>query len=247
MERSLRDGLGELRTCGLHKWRVEGSADGEGEGPLRAGFLGLFAGSVNRGLLAGDDYLTVGVIVGGDDGAVGLRADFLYCLVGQADNGGHASGHLLAAFLHGGGSGGDEPQGILEIEGAGCSQGREFAEGMAGHHVGGEAVVAFGEDYRVQEHCRLGHLGGLESLGIISEHYVGNLESEYFVGRIKKLFCLGIVLVKFFSHARELGPLSGEDICFLHLYKLFQPANLIILVDKNQRIFKNDFLYLLPT
>ena len=184
--------------------------------PLLSPRFRLRAGGLDGFTRAGNDHLAVAVVVGGDDGAFAGGTDLLHLLVRQADDGSHRTGHFLAAFLHFGRPQVDEAQRIFKRDGVGRGEGGEFAQGVAGDHVGPEVLQALGQDDGVQEDGRLGDLRCFQVFRRPFEHDVGDSESKDLVGSLKQFLRLGEAIVEIFRHSGELRPLTGEKIGFLH-------------------------------
>jgi len=103
-----------------------------------------------------------------------------------------------------------QAQAVLEREGSGYDQGREFAQRVAGYHVGPDAQ-RLGQNDRVEEDGGLRHLGLLQFVGRAGEHDVGDAEAEDFVGLLEKRFGLGNVIVEVFAHADGLSSLTRQN------------------------------------
>ena len=92
----------------------------------------------------------------------------------------------LAGGLHGHGTLRNELQTVLEREGSGNHQGREFAQRVSGDGIGLHAQ-RLGHDDRVEEYGGLGDLGLLQLFVRTGEHDVGDAETEDFVGLLEEL------------------------------------------------------------
>ena len=171
---------------------------------------------------AGDDDLSGAVVVGAYDGAGNFGADLLDGFVGECEYGSHCGGVELACFLHGVCAGCDEAEAVFKGHCSGCDECGEFAEGVAGYHVGVEVgAECLGEDYGVEEDGGLGDGGLTEVFVGAVEHEVGDAEAEDFVGFLKHVAGYGVVVVEVFAHAYELGALAGEYKCFHFLVGFF--------------------------
>ena len=114
----------------------------------------------------------------------------------------------------------NELQPLFETECAGSDECRELTKTMAGDHVWLEFVTeALGEQYAVEEDCRLSHLSLFQVIFCTLEHHVGDAEAENFICFLKKFLCFGIVVVEVLAHAYELGTLARKYICFHYLKK----------------------------
>ena len=194
---------------------MEGSAHREGKGAFCASLLAGLARGKHGFFLARDYDLPVAVVVGGDDDSFDAVADFLYLFSGKADDGGHGAGHFLAALLHLVRTHRNQLEGILETHGSCSHEGGELAERVATHHIGGfEPGSAEGESYGVYEDSRLGDLRRAEVFVGAIEHYICNPETQDIIRLVHQGFGLRTAFVKILSHSGELGPLSGEYVCF---------------------------------
>ena len=184
-------GLCELGACWFHERGVEGSAYAQREGPLRTCGLHGLACPFYGVLLARDDHLSVAVVVGRDDQALGIGAYLLDGSGVEPYDRRHEAGTGLAALLHLYGTRGDEPEGVLEAYGSAGDESRELSEGVPSDHVGpGQAFAAKGGAHGVQEYRGLRDPGRAQVFGAASEHYVGDAEAEYLVGLLHHLPCL---------------------------------------------------------
>ena len=103
---------------------------------------------------------------------------------------------LLAATLHGIGTGDDQPEAVLEAHGTGGYQGTEFSKGMATHHVGHELAAHIGgKDDGVEENGRLGDFGLFQVFGGAGKHEVGDAEANNLVGLLKEVAAVLAVVV----------------------------------------------------
>ena len=75
---------------------------------------------------------------------------------------------------------------------------------MACNHIRIEIRTALGQNDRVKEYGRLGHLCLLQILCSAVKHYLCNVESEDLICPVKHLTCSGIGLIELFCHSREL-------------------------------------------
>lgn len=152
-------GVEEVVEDGLHEGGVEGVGDGEAFG-FDAVFFGLFGEVEGGGFVAGDDG-GVGSVDGGDADVVFVALDeFLGLGVGELEGDHGAAG---GEVVHEAGAGGDEGGGVVEGEDAGDVGCGDFADGVAGEVVGGDAE---GFDEAV-EGGFVGEEGGLGVEGLV--------------------------------------------------------------------------------
>ena len=196
---------------------MERTAHGEFHRPFRTRGLERLARPLHT--LVGTRYneLAGAVVVGRHHHALGFCAYPLYRLVGQGKHGSHGRRIDFTGTLHGERTFGDQLQPLLEAERTGSHQRTEFTERMSRSHVGHERrTEALGQNDRMEENGRLRHPRLFQLLVRTGEHDVRNAETEYLVGSLEQLLRLGNVVVKVFTHAHELGPLSGENECLFH-------------------------------
>ncbi len=219
------DGSCQLGARGFHAGRVERTADFEDESAFRAGSLEGFAGGVDSGGFAGNHELAGAVVVRAHDNAVDSGANLFHFFIGKGKYGCHGAVGEFACFLHGAGTCGDKAQAVFEVQRSGCHQCGEFAERVAGDHVGAEVgAEALGQNDAVEEDGRLGHLGLAQVFIGACEHKVGDAEAENLVGTLEEFAGFGVVIVEVFAHAHELGALAGKNVCF-HAMVVFDFLN----------------------
>ena len=175
------------------------------QGALGASLFELGARGLNGLKLTRDDHLARAVVVGGDTHTGDGGANLLDLFVGHADDGGHRAGSGLASLLHSQGARLDQLQTLLKRQGTSGNKCAELAQRVAGNHIGLE-FVAHGQrqDYTVQEHCRLRHLGLLQVVLGAFKHQVGDAETQHLIGLLKQLLGLGVVVIQIFTHAHKL-------------------------------------------
>ena len=175
---------------------MEGTADGEEKSPFRTGFLQFGAGFLDRLLLTGDDHLAGGIEVDWNHYPFYSGAYFLNGPVVQGYDCGHGTGDLLAAGLHGHGTGIDQTQTVLETQASGCRQRREFSKGVACDHIRAETVSQTdGGNYGMKEDGRLCDTGLLQVLFRPFEHCSAEAETEYPVGFVEEILRPGVALI----------------------------------------------------
>ena len=62
----------------------------------------------------------------------------------------------------------------------------------------------------------LGDAGGLQIVGGVPEHHLGDGKTKDLIGFLHQFPGLPAALVKRLPHAGELGALTGKNICFAH-------------------------------
>ena len=88
---------------------------------------------------------------------------------------------------------------------------------MTGYHVGLNGILCQRNGNRMNEYCWLSYFGLLELISRASKHNFCDVETQYAIGRIKKLLGYGIGIVNIFAHACKLCALPGENKCFHYL------------------------------
>ena len=196
---------------------MESTTHLERQGALHAAFLEHCAGSGHGFGFTRDHDLRRAVVVRGHHGAGGLAAHFLdQCGLGRAaDDSGHRTGDGLTAALHGVGTDGNQTDALLEGEGAGSYEGGEFAERVAGDHVGMD-IGCQGEGHGMQEDGGLRHFRGLEVFVAAAEHDLTQAEAQDAVGGVEQVAGLRVAHIELLPHANELGTLSRKHICCFH-------------------------------
>ena len=136
--------------CGSlgHQRRVERTRDRERHCAARTGLFTGFhrAGDGIGG--AGDDQLTVTVVVDRKNNAVGLCADLFDNRIRQSQNRNYASVGLIRRGLHQLTALGDETQGVLRRQNAGGGERSVLTKGEAGAGIKGHTALLQGGEYR---------------------------------------------------------------------------------------------------
>ena len=199
---------------------MEGGRDIQRDG-AGTQFLGLFDGTVDGGLVAGDDDVA-GVVVIGDDadtnlgarGGGGLGQRQVGPGPDQRGHGTHADGH---GALHGLTAQLQQSRRGAEREIAGGTQGRILAERMAGHEGGAGHIDAELDLQDADSGQRHRHQGGLGILGQ-GKLVLGPLAHQHRQLLAERLIDLGIDLAcrgkgvgERHPHADRLAALSGEQ------------------------------------
>ena len=195
-EVALSDGGGQLLLCGLHQRGVEGPAHMEGKEPTGTPFGKFFHGLFQSGFRAGNHQLFGTVVVGRHHHIVGDGCAHLFGdPVVEIQHGHHAGGLEFASALHGLGASRHQTQSLLEGEGAGDGQCRQFAQRMSGHHVGLLFRQTVMGHEGVQEDGGLSHLGLCQFLVAAREHDFRQWESQTSIRLRKQLFCKRILVI----------------------------------------------------